>query len=127
MKTIKILFLFICAVLITGCSSDNDNNTAQNNAPVLNDIILEVSENPNSDLVTTIVATDSDEDTLTYAIISQTPAGSVSINAINGEVYIANADAFDYDLNQQIIVTIEISDGITEVTAQLTINITQDS
>lgn len=127
MKTIKILFLLICTVLITACSSDDDNNTVQNNAPVLNDIVLEVSENPNSDLVTTIVATDSDEDALTYAIISQTPAGSISINTTNGEVYVANADAFDYDLNQQIIVTIKVSDGITEVTAQLTINITQDS
>lgn len=124
MKTIKIFIPLLIIALFTACNSDD---TPKNNPPVLEDMAMDVRENISSDLITTIVATDLDEDTLIYSIVSQTPENSVTVNSANGEVYVANARAFDYDLNQTITITIEVSDGKTETTALLVITITDAS
>lgn len=123
MNTIKTLMLLLVIALFTACSSDD---TPKNNPPVLEDMAIDISI-LRSDLVTTITASDIDEDTLTYSIISQTPANSVSVNSVNGEVYVSNASAFNYDLNQSITVNIKVSDGKDETTAQLVITINDPS
>lgn len=120
MNTIKTLFLLIIIVTLTGCSNDDG---PKNNAPEVENQTMNMDENPTSDLLTTIIATDSDEDILTYSIVSQTPANSVIINSTNGEIYIANASAFDYEQNTSIIVVVEVSDGTSETQSRLVINI----
>lgn len=120
MNTIKFLTL-ICAVAFF-CACEKDDGPT-NSAPVLEDSTMNMDENPTSDLLTTVTATDADEDTLTYSIVSQTPANSVLINSTNGEIYIANASAFDYEQNTQIVVNIEVTDGVNITQSTLTINI----
>lgn len=120
MKIIKTLILLLFAVVITSCNKDED---PQNNAPVSQDIEISMEENPTSDLVTTIIATDLDEDELTYTIQSQTPTGSIQINETTGEIFILNINAFDYELNTIITASIIVSDGIDDTNMQLTINI----
>ncbi|PWH83453.1 hypothetical protein DIS18_02550 [Algibacter marinivivus] len=120
MNTIKNLILLIIIVTLVGCSNDD---SPKNNAPEVENQTMNMDENPTSDLLTTIIATDRDEDVLTYSIVSQTPANSVTINSTNGEIYIANASAFDYEQNTSIIVIIEVSDGVSETQSRLVINI----
>ncbi|MFD2726727.1 cadherin repeat domain-containing protein [Hyunsoonleella rubra] len=120
MKLMKTLGFVAVLALILACDSDD---SPTNNPPVLEDRTMNMDENPTSDLLTTVTATDADEDTLTYAIISQTPANSVSINSVNGELYIMNASAFDYEQNTSIMVTISVTDGTDTTEATLTINI----
>ena len=84
---------------------------------------MNMDENPTSDLLTTMVATDAEEDQLTYSIVSQTPTNSVGINATNGEVYIVNASAFDYEQNTKITVVIAVTDGVNITESTLAINI----
>ncbi len=120
MNTIK--FLSLACAIVFFCSCEKDDGPS-NSAPVLEDSIMNMNENPTSDLLTTVTATDADEDTLTYAIVSQTPANSVSINSANGELYIMNASAFDYEQNTQIVINIEVTDGVNITQSTLTINI----
>ncbi|MBC3759492.1 cadherin repeat domain-containing protein [Hyunsoonleella sp. SJ7] len=120
MNTIKFLALACAIVFFFSCEED-DGPT--NRAPVVEDRTMNMDENPTSDLLTTITATDADDDTLTYSIVSQTPANSVLINSTNGEVYIANASAFDYEQNTSIVVNIEVTDGVNITQSTLTINI----
>jgi hypothetical protein len=120
MNTIKIFMLLLIIAVFTACSSDD---APGNHAPVLEDTVLDVIEYPTSDLLTTLVATDLDGDTLTYSIVSQNPVNSVIIGETTGELFIANSSTFIYDNNQTIIIIIEISDGVIDVTMQLTINI----
>lgn len=120
MKFLKIIMLLLVVILSNSCDKDDE---VQNHAPVLEDTVLDVNEYPTSDLLTTLVATDVDGDDLTYTILSQNPANSVTIGETTGELFIANASAFIYDNNQTITVIIEISDGAIDVTMQLTINI----
>ena len=86
-------------------------------------MVMSMDENPTSDLITTIVATDLDGDVLTYSIISQTPTGSLAINSATGSIFIVNPNAFDYEQNTVITAEISVSDGIDETIIQLTINI----
>ena len=120
MKTIKIFMLLMVIALFMACSSDD---TPNNQAPVMLNQTLSMDENPTSDLLTTIVATDADEDTLTFSIVSQTPANSVIINSANGQIYVGNASAFNYELNTSITVTIAVTDGINITQSVLIINI----
>lgn len=115
--------LLAIVVLFTSCSNDDDNNGPQNHAPVSEDMEISMDENPTSDILTAIVATDAEDDTLTYSIVSQTPANSIQINETTGEVFIMDINAFDYEQNTNITAVIAISDGnsVTEIT--LTINI----
>lgn len=121
MKIIKSIILLIIAVVFASCSSDDE--ASQTHAPVSEDMEISMDENPTSDLVTTIVATDSEGHALTYSIVSQTPIGSVIINETTGEVIIADINAFDYEQNTTIVVVVSISDGTTSTEMQLTINI----
>lgn len=120
MNTIKFLTL-VCTVAFF-CSCDKDDGPT-NSAPVLQDRTMNMDENPTSDLLITVTATDAEADTLTYTIVSQTPVNSVTINSTNGEIYIANASAFDYEQNTQIVVNIEVADGVNVTQSTLTINI----
>lgn len=119
MKTIKLIFLVTVLILFNACSDDDQTNTL-----VLEDKIINLNENPTSDLLTEMVATDSNENnTLTYSIESQTPSNSVTINSANGEIYVNNPDAFDYEQNTQVKVEVLVSNGETTTVATLTINI----
>jgi predicted component of type VI protein secretion system len=120
MNTIKIFMLLVIAVVFTSCSNDDE---PKNQAPVLADKTMEVSENLTSDLITTMVATDAEEDELTYSIVSQTPTGSIIINENTGEIYVGNASAFDYEQNTTIVAVIAVFDGINTTQSTLTINI----
>jgi len=111
--------LLLITVVFTSCNNDDDE--PQNHEPVLLDTTINL-QNPTSDLITTLSATDEDGDDLTYTIVSQTPIGSVIINETTGEVFIADASAFNQ--TNTITVTINISDGIDITTMVLTINVT---
>lgn len=121
MNTIKTLTLLLFLVVFTACNNDDDS---MNHTLTMNDAELNVSEDLTSDLLTTIVATDSNaEHELTYSIVSQTPANSVIINETIGELYVGNASAFDYEQNTSITVVLEVTDGTLTTQAALTINI----
>lgn len=121
MKIIKFFMLLVIAVAITSCSTNDDE--PQNHAPTAQDVVVSIDENPTSDLITTVVATDLDGDTLTYSIVSQTPTGSIQINETTGEVFVADVNAFDYEQNTIITATILVSDGVDSTIILLTINI----
>lgn len=121
MNTIKTLTLLLFLVIFTACINDDDS---MNHTLIMNDAELNVSEDLTSDLLTTIIATDSNaEHELTYSIVSQTPANSIIINETTGELYVGNASAFDYEQNTIITVVLEVTDGILTTQAILTINI----
>lgn len=121
MNTIKTLSILLLAVVVSSCSNDDDGTS---HTLTMSDIELNVSEDLTSDLLTTIVATDSDDEhELAYSIVSQTPANSVIINETTGELYVGNASAFDYEQNTTITVVVEATDGALTTQATLAINI----
>ncbi|GCC52195.1 hypothetical protein SanaruYs_24310 [Chryseotalea sanaruensis] len=62
--------------------------------------------------------------TLTYSLSSQTPEGAITLNTSTGQLFVANAAAFDFEVNPSIIGAVTVANGEEIATANITITIT---
>jgi hypothetical protein len=125
MKKIIKKFNFIAIALIlvvTSCNSDDNSSTPVNQISIEN-LTVDFDENPtNGDVVGTVqTAQTVGGATLSFSITSQTPAGALSIDATTGELTVANASLFDYEVNTTITANINVT-GVTN-SATTTINL----
>jgi len=123
---IKILGITLLLVLLNACKSDDDEVAIMNNVPAIQDVEHNLTAQFFAEIglhVLTMEASDIDGNALVYSIVSQTPSGAITINPNNGEIYVADLDAFDNDQNLQIVATIQVTDGSASNTAELIINI----
>ena len=122
MKKIKIVYVLFSALIMFSCSKSETNLP-----PVLEDVVISQRFGGRGFdvgfLITTMQAVDPEEDMLLYSIVSQTPANSVTISSTTGDVFVQDVDSFQYNLNQQVKVSIKVSDGNSDTTADLIINI----
>ena len=123
MKRLLILGFTIASVLfLESCSSDED---PQPSNLVANDLTVSVSEGAsNGDVLGSIVAT-TDGGSLTFEIANQTPAGAVSVGNTTGEVIVADASLFVFAANPQIVVAVNVSNGVENQQISVTININE--
>ncbi|MCK0146239.1 PKD domain-containing protein, partial [Arenibacter sp. F26102] len=92
----------------------------ENNPPVIVDQNFAVAEDATlNSVVGTVVATD--EGSLTYAITAGNGGGVFAIDGSNGEITLLTA--LDYDTTPQYVLTIEVSDGTNNVSANITIDV----
>ncbi|RAJ11492.1 malectin domain-containing carbohydrate-binding protein, partial [Arenibacter echinorum] len=92
----------------------------ENNPPVIDDQNFAVAEDAAlNSVVGTVVATD--EGSLTYAITAGNEGGAFAIDGSNGEITLLTA--LDYDTTPQYVLTIEVSDGTNNVSANITIDV----
>jgi len=113
-KLRKVLPL-VLLVLIFSCSKDDD--------PViinLQDLEVTIDENPIVGQVVGIVQNDSNS-ALTYSITSQTPVGAISIDNA-GEITVADATLFDFEMNQTITATVSADEAANMASVVITIN-----
>jgi len=61
--------------------------------------------------------------TLSYSLSDVNPGGSIAINSSNGEITVADASAFDFEVNTQITATLRASNSGISDEASVTINI----
>ncbi len=95
------------------------NNTNELSAQ---DYTTTVDENPtNGQSLGTVQA--SGDATLIFSIISQTPAGALSIDASTGELTVADAALFDYETNPTITASISVDNSGNTQTLMTTINL----
>jgi len=121
-----ITLTFLRLFTITACTtSDDDNTDNESNELTISDLTLSMTENPeNSNNIGTIEAS-SDNGPLSFTILSQTPNGSIEINASTGELLVTDNTNFEYQINPIISATIQVSDSINSENALLTINLTE--
>lgn len=94
-------------------------------SPIISDQIFEIEENTASTiLVGTLIATDPNNDALTYNIVSGNDFGAFALNAVTGELTVDDASILDFETNPVFTLTIEVSDGIFTDDAVVTINLT---
>jgi len=118
-KTFSFLALLFSAVFIVSCSDDDPVLTLN-----VDDFTTTIDENQAVDAVLGSVAATGNDGTFSYSITSQSPAGSVAINASTGELSVADASAFDFETNPTITATISVmGNSITETaTATIALN-----
>ncbi|MFC5046232.1 hypothetical protein ACFSTE_04320 [Aquimarina hainanensis] len=126
-----ILFDFETNPTITATvSAEGAQNTAKitinlNNLKELTteDFSVTIDENPiNGDTIGIVQATS--DGTVSYSLLSQTPEGALNINTSTGELTVADATLFDFEVNPVItaIISVDNSGNTQNVTA--TINLT---
>ncbi|XQF91357.1 Ig-like domain-containing protein (plasmid) [Pseudoalteromonas espejiana] len=111
--------LLLCALTLGACSNDDDNKQPTpvvNTAPSASDAMLttqtEVAIND------TLIATDADGDSLTYALTTEPTLGTVVVNSDGSFTYTPNKEATGSDsfmfgvsdgVNQQVTAMVDIT------------------
>ena len=111
------------ALIVMSCSNDDaPTQTEQvNTAPIAEDMTITIDEYLTSDLLGTIEAFDDEDDELSFTLISQTPADAMMINETNGQLTVQTPSAFDFEIRDEVVATIGISDGELTTSVQVTI------
>ena len=103
---------------------DEEDEPETNEAPTFNTTsTVSLAENVSSSSdVVTMSATDPNNDTLTYSIVSGNDAGKFAINSSTGAI--TTAASLDYETTSSYTLVIAASDGTLTTTTSKTINIT---
>ncbi len=119
----KKLPLFLSIVLLV-CACSNNDDSATNIALSFNDQTFLVDENQFQDAVIATLQTEANpNDVVTFTLVSQTPFDAINLNSDSGEITVANADLFDYEILQTITAQITATNGDDTITAEITISI----
>ncbi|WP_271766727.1 cadherin repeat domain-containing protein [Aquimarina algiphila] len=122
MKHIKKAITLLGVVLVLfGCSKDDDA-PVQNVAPQIANQEFSISENVEEGAsIGTLVATDVDEDQLTYSMTTNDNDLFAVTDA--GVLSLATGKTVNYDIAQSHIITVAVSDGTDISSAAITINV----
>ena len=101
------------------------DETPENHEPVILDQSFSVEENTRSGIVVgTVVATDEDEDVLTYEIISGNSDHTFALDMESGVLSIDDSTALDFEVNRNISFIVQVSDLTSSDIAIVSIQIT---
>lgn len=121
-KLIKRSHLLATVLFVIIVSCNNDENEMQVNSISVQNFTTTINENPiNGHSLGAVQATGNG--TLTYSITAQTSTGALSINSSTGELTVANAALFDFEINPTITATIAVNNSGTIKNLTATINL----
>jgi len=119
-----------------GTSDSNAGTTTvtiarQNDAPVVDDQAFGINENtPNGTSVGTIATSDPDSsDSHAFTVLGGTGATAFSVNAITGEITVADSSQLDYETTTSLTLQVQVTDNGTPSlsdTATITVNLSDD-
>jgi hypothetical protein len=93
-----------------------------NSMPNVEDAVFTIEENsPVGTIVGSIVATDREGDPLTYSFLTGNELSAFTFSGKN--IVVANSDHLDFEQYQVFNITINVSDGVSNVQATITINL----
>ena len=120
LKPIKSLILFL---LVIACSSDDEE--INNIPPAVSAQSFNITENvATGTSIGSIIATDEEDDFLTFSFAFNPEfMNAVEIVTTTGEIRVRDIDFFDFESNESFTFDVTVSDGNSNVTADITINI----
>ncbi|WP_312473279.1 cadherin domain-containing protein [Neobacillus sp.] len=88
-------------------------NNLNDNTPVAKDAVFSVDENAaNGTFIGTVSASDADGDPLTFRILSGNETGTFKIDAVTGEITVADGSQLDYETKTSYQLKVQASDTI---------------
>ena len=100
------------------------DNFNDNNAPTIEDQNFSIKENSSiGAVVGVLVASDKDNDTLTFTITAGTGQGTFDLDNF-GTIIVKDSTKLDFELNNSLNLNVKVSDGLADATADVVINIT---
>ncbi len=103
------------------------NVTTENDLPVFNDVTYSIAENDSvSTLVGTVSATGDPDGPVapTYTITAGNGDGVFGVDNVSGVITLIDVNSLDFETTPQYVLTVEADDGAGQITAQVTINVT---
>ncbi|NQZ76559.1 MAG: T9SS type A sorting domain-containing protein, partial [Ekhidna sp.] len=101
------------------------NITDQPEAPIVADETFTIVENSaTGTVVGTVTGSDPDGDALTYSITAGNDLGGFAIDAITGELTVADVAVIDFEQTPVFTLTVAASDGQLSGTGTVTVNLT---
>jgi len=114
---LPVLFVFI----LGACKKENSIQTSIINTT---DLAVNIEENPDSGQVLGAIIASSDRGAVSYALSSESVADAFTVNTTSGEISVADKYLFDFETSPVMSAIIAISDGISNVNANVTIYLT---
>lgn len=107
-----------------GCSEDNPEPTI---TVSVSDFTGNIDENPDSGASIGTVSASTNSGSVSFEIVSQTPAGAVAINATSGALTVADASLFVAAINPTISGTVRVTNGSVSAEANFIITVNEVS
>jgi hypothetical protein len=86
-----------------------------------------ITENPvgiEGPVILGTISATTNRGTLTYSLSSQSTAGAMAINGSTGQLTVANASVFDFEVNPTLTGVVKVANGEETATANITITVT---
>ncbi|AWX44527.1 hypothetical protein HME9304_01530 [Flagellimonas maritima] len=123
MKLQNVFFTALFALALFSCGKD-DGPTTTNGAPTMSAQAFTASEGiSDTQAIGTVKATDPDGDALAFAIVANS-GDLFEIAATTGSISLASGKSLDFGLAASHVITVGVSDGEDDASAQITINVT---
>lgn len=110
-KLFSILFLISISAFVS-CSKDSDEPNPFIVTVTTSDFSKTLDEDPVNGQVIGVISGSTNEGSVTFSITEQTPANAFSIDAVSGELKVANEILFDFETNPTITGTIRVANGV---------------
>ncbi len=125
LNALLLLVITLCISMLYSCNDDDTTVIIDNGGePIAENFTKTVEENPVPDqIIGSISANLNNNETLSFTILSQTPQGSIAIDGSTGEIAVGDARVFDYEINQQVIAEVIVSNSISQDTINVQIDI----
>jgi hypothetical protein len=119
--TQKYYFLFIFLGCLFSCSDDNKN--LNKITVTISDFTKTINENPQENEPLGTINAYTNQGSLTYSIVNQSPNDALVINSSTGDLKVLKKNLFDFETNPSITATIKVQNGEIFKTANITINL----
>ena len=119
----KITIMLLAAGFLFSCKKKKDDIPAPVNFTV-SDFAASIPENPNAGQPLGTVNAATNSGTLSFSITTQTPAGSIEINAATGELKVTDSTKFNFETNTSVTATVQVTNGGVNKTATVTLAVT---
>lgn len=119
---VSVLALFIMAIIVTGCKSDDENV-----APIIvttTDFTATIDENPTAGQNLGKVTGKASQGEVSFTLTSQDPKNAMSIDAKTGELKVKEVSLFDFEIRTSITGVVTVKSGTVSKDAKITIAIT---
>lgn len=118
----SILFLLSIFTSIS-CSKDSDDPDSSEISVTASNFSISMDENPVNGQVIGTVSGSTNEGVITFSITEQNPAEAFSINAVSGELIVADKMLFDFETNPIITGTVNVTNESISQNAMIIINL----
>ena len=124
--SLKILIAFV-ALNFVSCSKDSDEPDQPETTITVStqDFSTTMDENPTNGQVIGIVQGSTNQGSVTFSIMEQTPSGAFSIDPSSGELKVADEIIFDFENNPVITGTVKVANGTVFENAAVTITLNE--